>query len=179
MKIISVFNNKGGAGKTTLTYVSFLGYTIYNAKKRSDSPNKRKVAKAHYNYAQQIPDAIREHIDEKVRKHLSEEMVAEPIGNDAVMHTHNTFPDMAQKYKEPMWKLPSCDSLDNTDKITIAPNRKSYEGTRDNYKLFARDFLKRVVTLDDWQRYYCSDQNIAIRFIAPCGTSVPGCSWGN
>ncbi|OQX28293.1 MAG: cobyrinic acid a,c-diamide synthase [Desulfobacteraceae bacterium IS3] len=129
-------------------YVRFLGYTIYNAKKGSDSPNEWKLAKAHYNYAQQIPDAIREHIDEKVRKHLSEETVAEPIGNDAIMHTHNTFPNMAQQYKKPMWELPGCNSLDPKDANTIAPNRKAYEATRGKYEEFAKDFLKRVATLD-------------------------------
>jgi len=130
-------------------FVRFLGYTIYNAKKRSDSHDKWKLAKAHYNYAQQIPDAIKEHIDEKVREHLSDEIVAEPIGNDAVMHTHNTFPNMAQKYKKPMWKLPGCDSLEPSDSSTIGPNRKDYEGTRDKYRKFADDFLKRIATLDD------------------------------
>lgn len=130
-------------------FVRFLGYTVYNAKKRSDSPNKWNLAKAHYNYAQQIPDAIKRYIDKEVRQHLSDEIVAKPIGDGAIMHTHNTFPNMAQKYKKPMWELPGYDGLDSKDKSTIAPNRNAYENTRIKYENFAKDFMERVAILDD------------------------------
>ncbi|MDM8526059.1 AAA family ATPase [Desulfococcaceae bacterium HSG8] len=130
-------------------FVRFLGYTVYNAKKRSDSPKEWNLAKAHYNYAQQIPDAIRGYIDNTVREHLSDEIVAKPIGNDAIMHTHNTFPNMAQKYKKPIWELPGYSSLDKKDKSTIAPNRQAYEDTRRKYENFASDFMERVASLDD------------------------------
>jgi cellulose biosynthesis protein BcsQ len=128
--------------------VSFLGYTIYNARKKSDSRNRWKLTQAHYNYAQQIPKTIKTHISEKVRKHLTEEMVVEPIGNDAVMHSHNTSTNMAQKYKQPIWALPNYPSLEDTDKSTISGNRADYENTKEKYQEFAEDFLRRVKTLD-------------------------------
>lgn len=129
--------------------VRFLGYTLYNAKKRNDQPEQLFLAKAHYNHATRIPDAIKEHISQSVREHLTEEMVQNSIGNNAVMHTHNTLPNMAQKYKVPMWKLPKCTNLDNEDKSTISGNRAIYEGTKDMYQRFAEDFLIRVATLDE------------------------------
>jgi cellulose biosynthesis protein BcsQ len=133
--------------------VRFLGYTIYNAKiyKKSKKPrNKWNLAQAHFNYAQQIPDTIKKHIDEKVREHLLPEMVQTPIGNDAVMHSHNTLTNMAQKYKNPIWKVPSLDSLESSDKPSITGgNRTNYEAKREKYKDFAEDFLTRVTTLDD------------------------------
>ena len=128
--------------------VSFLGYTIYNARKRSDSRNKWKLTQAHYNYAKQIPETIKTHISEEVRAHLSEKMVATPIGNDAVMYSHNTLTNMAQKYKKPIWALPNHPSLESTDKGTISGNREDYVNTQAKYKLLAEDFLKRVETLD-------------------------------
>lgn len=129
--------------------VRFLGYTLYNAKKRSDKPEQLYLALAHYNHARKIPDAIKEHISSSVREHLTEEMVQNSIGNNAVMHTHNTLPNMAQKYKEPMWKLPECNKLDNEDKSTISGNSAIYKATREKYKQFAEDFLVRVATLDE------------------------------
>ncbi|MDD5320449.1 MAG: AAA family ATPase [Methylococcales bacterium] len=129
--------------------VRFLGYTLYNAKKRNDQPNQLYLALAHYNHARKIPDAIKEHISSSVREHLTEEMVQNSIGNNAVMHTHNTLPNMAQKYKEPMWKLPECNKLDNEDKSTISGNSAIYKATREKYKQFAEDFLVRVATLDE------------------------------
>lgn len=131
-------------------FARFLGYTIYNAKRRADSPNDWKLAKAHYNHAQQIPFRIKKHIDEKVREHLSEEMVITPIGNDAVMHTHNTPTNMAQKYRKPIWGLTACDNLESTDKPTIMGNRQAYESTKEKYEKFAEDFLERIATLNDW-----------------------------
>ncbi len=130
-------------------YVRFLGYTIYNAKKRSDKKDQWYLAKAHYNYARQIPESVKKYIDKRVREHLSDEMAAESIGNDSVMHTHNTLPNMARKYKKPMWELPDCDISEPADKSTIRGNRAVYEGTKNKYRKFAEDFLKRVKTLDE------------------------------
>jgi len=129
--------------------VRFLGYTIYNAKKRNDNSEYWKLAKAHFNYAQQIPGSIKEHISEKLREHLSEEMVKNPIGNNAILHSHNTLTNMAQKYKTPIWKVPAVNCLEPSDKSTISGNRASYEATQEKYKQFADDFLTRVATLDD------------------------------
>ncbi len=129
--------------------VSFLGYTIYNARKRSsDSRNQWKLAQAHYNHAQQIPETIKKHISKEIRVHLTEEMVVKPIGNDAVMHSHNMLTNMAQKYKQPIWALPNYPSLEDTDKSTISSNRVDYENTKNKYQQLAEDFLKRVETLD-------------------------------
>ena len=76
-------------------------------------------------------------------------MVQNSIGDDAVMYTHNTLPNMAQKYNEPMWKLPECHELDSEDKSTISGNRAIYKGTKAMYQRFAEDFLIRVATLDE------------------------------
>jgi len=130
-------------------FVRFLGYTVYNAKKRSGNPDKWNLATAHYHYAQQIPDAIRQYVGKEVRAYLSDETIAKPVGNDAVMHTHNTLPSMAQKYKKPMWELPACIDLEARDKSTISGNRAVCEGTKEKYKKFAKDFLERVANLDE------------------------------
>jgi len=131
--------------------VRFLGYTIYNAKiyKKTSQSNPWNLAEAHFDYAEKIPDTIKKHIDEKVRKHLFEEMVKTPIGNDAVMHSHNTLTNMAQKYKNPIWKVPGLDNLESSDKISITGNQAVYKATREKYNDFAKDFLTRVTTLDD------------------------------
>jgi len=130
-------------------FVNFLGYTIYNAKKRSDKSEQWYLAQAHYNYAKEIPRAIREHISVNLRKNLHDETAEKPIGDAAVMHTHNTLPNMAQKYKKPMWILPDFPDLNSEDKSTIKGNRAIYEATRENYEKFAEDFLRRVATLDN------------------------------
>lgn len=124
-------------------YVRLLGYTIYNSKKYS-SRNKWDLATAHYNYAMQIPPTIREYIGEQVLGHLTDEQLDEPIGGTSVMHTHNTLPNMAQKYHVPMWKVPSCKSLETDDISTIFGNRTTYEATREKYVGFAKDLLARM-----------------------------------
>lgn len=129
-------------------FVRFLGYTIYNAKKYTKRINEWDLARAHYNYARQIPDMIRSYISEDVRSHLSDQQVTEPIGGTAVMHTHNTLPNMAQKYKCPIWKVPDCPNLDQDDKGTILLNKNnSYYPARQNYIAFSQDFLNRINTL--------------------------------
>lgn len=126
-------------------FVRLLGYTIFNAKKYSGKP--LDLATAHYNFATQIPEAIRDYISPDIRAHLSEEVLGEPIGGTAIMHTHNTLPSMAQKYHTPMWRVPSA-ILDSTDTSTILGNRTSYEATKEKYFDFAKDLLSRTSSLD-------------------------------
>jgi cellulose biosynthesis protein BcsQ len=142
-QIISEEKRKAFPKKT----VRFLGYVIFNAKKY-ESKNQWDLAQAHSTYAEKIPETVKKHIDEKVREHLSEEMVKEPIGNDAIIHSHNTFTNMAQKYKKPMWEVPNFSRLESQDEATINANRAKYKATQEKYEQFAEDFLIRVATLD-------------------------------
>ena len=127
-------------------YVRLLGFTLYNAKKYSGGP--WDLAQAHYNYAQQIPNAIREFIPAEVRRHLPDAMLSTPVGETAIMHTHNTLPSMAQRYHLPIWNVPSCQTLNHADASTIYGNRAIYEGTRAKYIEFAQDLMTRIGTLD-------------------------------
>lgn len=133
--------------KFPANYVRFLGYTIYNAKKYTGNPNPWDLAQAHYNYAQQIPEMIRSFIPQEVRQHLPEEFVDKPIGDTAVMHTHNTSPTMAQKYKCPLWAVPDAPNLADRDANTIKVNKDVYYSMKDKYITFAQAFIQRVQTL--------------------------------
>ncbi len=128
--------------------VQFLGYTVYNAKKYNGSSNSWNLATAHYNYAEQIPPIIEKYIPKHIRERLNDDMVKNPIGGTAVMHTHNTLPGMSQKYKSPIWKIPSLSNLTTKDKSTILGNRSTYENTKGNYKQFAEGLIERIQTLD-------------------------------
>lgn len=75
-------------------------------------------------------------------------MVHNPIGGMAVMHSHNTLPNMAQKYKHPIWEIPDLDNLEPSDRGTISGNTKMYISTKEKYKEFALSFLERIKTLD-------------------------------
>lgn len=90
-------------------FVQFLGYTIYNAKKytRDNEPfNEYNLAQAHYQYVVRIPDTIMQYIQESNRINIPPDIIAKPIGEDSIIHTHNTFPAMAQALKCPMWRVP-------------------------------------------------------------------------
>ncbi len=126
-------------------FVRLLGYTIYNAKKYSGKP--LNLATAHYNFATQIPEAIRDYISPEIRANLSEAVWEEAIGGTAIMHTHNTLPSMAQKYHTPMWRVPAA-ALDSIDRATILGNRSIYEATKEKYFEFAKDLLSRTSSLD-------------------------------
>ena len=64
------------------------------------------------------------------------------------MHSHNTAPNLQQKYHLPMWKLPDCHILDPEDARTIKPNKDvTYYPTQQKYLEFARDFITRANTL--------------------------------
>lgn len=130
-------------------YVRFLGYTIYNAKKYGGNPNPWDLAQAHYNYAQRIPGMIRDFIPSEVRGHLSNDFVETPIGGMSVMHTHNTSPTLAQKYKCPIWAVPDSPQLDERDANTVKVNKNvSYYPLRDSYRAFADAFIERTQTLE-------------------------------
>ena len=96
----------------------------------------------------QIPGAITKFIRPEILEHLADDVLSQPIGEMAIMHTHNTLPSMAQRYHLPMWKVPSCNVLDESDVSTISGNRSIYEGTREKYKDFAMDLLTRMSALD-------------------------------
>jgi len=123
-----------------------LGFTVYNAKKYT-GVTPWDLAIAHYNYATQIPDAIKHFISPEIRSHLSDELLSHPIGDTAIMHTHNTLPSMAQRYHLPMWRVPSCPNLESTDISTVAGNRAIYEATQEKYFEFAKDLLTRITSL--------------------------------
>jgi cellulose biosynthesis protein BcsQ len=128
-------------------FVSFLGFTIYNAKKYSGTTPSN-LARAAYNYANRIPQTVREFISFEVRKHLNDEMLDNPIGGEAVMHTHNTLPSMAQKYRVPIWQVPDVTTLEEADISTIKGNQAIYKATSNAYKTFTEDLLTRVSCLN-------------------------------
>lgn len=128
-------------------FVSFLGFTIFNAR-RYGKASDWDLSKAHQNYAEQIPDTIQKHIDADHRKHLTKMQLEDPIGGTAIMHTYSTLPNMAQKYRTPMWKVPSCEDLEGDDKSTISGNRKSYENTQTGFHIFVKDLLTRLDRLE-------------------------------
>lgn len=129
-------------------FVRFLGFTIYNAKKYSGATDRLDLAQAHYNYFIQIPSTIKEYIHGDVYEHLNDKMIENPIGMKEVMHSHNTLPGMAQKYKLPIWQVPFCEFLEKKDANTIRGNRETYEKTKLAYTNFAKDLLSRVDRLD-------------------------------
>lgn len=127
-------------------FVRFMGYTIYNAKRYSKYENDLNLAKAHMNYAIQIPETIATSIDQENRLPMVG-LLDHSIGENAVIHSHNTFPSMSQKYHMPMWELPDCGILDPEDRSTIGGNQHAYRDTKGAYQEFATDFLKRLALL--------------------------------
>ena len=128
------------------SFVGFLGYTIYNAKKREGS-SKWDMAIAHYDYARQVPGTISQHLPRQLSNGISREILEQPIGGMSVMHTHNTYPAHAQKYHTPMWNLPALEELEEGDKATVITNKKRYLATRGAYQEFAKDVISRISLL--------------------------------
>lgn len=125
-------------------FVKLLGYTIYNAKKYASKSNRWDLATAHFNYAKQIPVLISSYIEKAIWEKIPTEILKEPIGGTAVMHTHNTLPNMAQKYHTPMWRVPSSSYLEPDDISTVSGNRYAYESTRYKYIELAESLLQRM-----------------------------------
>lgn len=130
-------------------FVHFLGYTIYNARPYRQTPktNKWDLASGHFHFAQEIPSTIMQSIPDEIRRHLSTEDINEPIGGTAVMHSHNTLPNISQKYHLPIWDLPAQTNLETSDQNTIRVNREVYLKTRERYQYFAESVIARISRL--------------------------------
>lgn len=124
-------------------FVRFMGYTIYNAKRYSKFESDLNLAKAHHDYAKRIPATIDDAIDQENRLPLPG-LLEGSMGGNAVIHSHNTYPSMSQKYHVPMWDLPNFAHLDPEDRGTIIANQRSYLDTLNKYLEFANDFSKRL-----------------------------------
>ena len=123
-------------------FASFLGFTIFNASKYSSS-------RAHHNYPKQIPATIEKYIDADHRKHLTEAQLEAPVGGTAIMLSYSRLlMHMFQKYRTPMWKVPSCENLEKEDRSTILGNRKLFEKTQKEFHNFAEDLLIRLDRLE-------------------------------
>ena len=134
-------------------FVQFIGYTIYNSRKY-EGRNEYQLANAHYRYAVKIPEVIEEFIKEANRAPV--ENIMSSIGGMAVIHSHNTFPSVAQALKCPMWEVPSVfknmqeKDPDYLEENMINVNNGSfgqYEATKGKYITFAEDFVRRVEVL--------------------------------
>lgn len=129
-------------------FVKFLGYTLYNARKYAGQ-NEYDLATAHYGYAKRLPDVIAQRIPEECYSHLTQKVVAAPIGGQSIMHSHNTLPAMAQKYRLPMWNVPDYSGLSRDDKSTVSGNRALYLEKKSMYHAFASDLMTRLSGLED------------------------------
>lgn len=129
-------------------FVKFLGYTIYNAKKYTGH-NDFDLATAHYGYAKKLPEIVATKIPKECYSHLEGDAVFQPIGGTSIMHSHNTLPSLAQKYRVPMWKVPSLTNLAPEDKSTVSGNRGIYLEKKAMYHEFASELMKRVEHLED------------------------------
>ena len=140
-------------------FVQFLGYTIYNAKKyaRDSEPfNEYNLAQAHYQYVVRIPDTIMQYIQESNRVSIPADIISRPIGADAIIHTHNTFPAMAQALKCPMWRVPEVYiSIQRTNREYFEIlNQNGFEYNVGNngrlreigerYRTFTTDLISRI-----------------------------------
>lgn len=125
-------------------FVQFLGYTIYNAKKYTKTDSKWNLAQAHLKYALQIPAIIDSEISADIREKVPEELLADPIGGEAIMHTHNTFPALAQHYRVPMWKIPLLKKIDKEHRNTVNGQREDIIRTGDSYRDFATALIQRI-----------------------------------
>lgn len=123
-------------------FVRFLGYTVYNARLRTGA-TLWNMAIAHYSYASKIKEFVSQFIDRELSTGISDEELIEPIGAQAVMHSHNTYPSHAQKYNVPMWALPDCD-VEEEDKATIQLNKPRYLATQEAYHDFAIALVRRI-----------------------------------
>lgn len=126
------------------TFVQFLGYTIYNARKYTKAGAKWNLAQAHLKYALAIPEVIHKYIGSDLRKNISDQLLAKPIGNESIMHSHNTFPTLAQHYRVPMWKIPDLLKIDKEHQNTINGQKPDILETKKKYAEFSKSLIERI-----------------------------------
>lgn len=83
-----------------------------------------------------------------MRSHLTKEIMEAPIGLTSVMHTHNTFPSMAQHYNSPMWLVPDLPNIEEEHVSTLRGSGNKYRETKVSYINFCADLLSRIDLLD-------------------------------
>ena len=98
---------------------------------------------AHRNYALRIPEEIAFWIPKLYVTEKNNDQIKESIGKSSIWFTHNTYPALAQKYKCPIWNVPSK-SLDAVDASTVRLNKQRLLYTRSAYSTFTDDFLSRL-----------------------------------
>ena len=100
-----------------------------------------------------IPEIICRYIKEDNRLTLNDNEVKSPIGGVSVMHTHNTFPSVAQALKCPMWEVPDTytqltkNNPEYLEEIELTVNNGSfgrYRQTQNQYISFSSSLLERV-----------------------------------
>lgn len=134
-------------------FVQFLGYTLYNAKKY-DGDNEYQLADAHYSYAKRIPQIINQYIKEDNKVKIDD--INMPIAGGAIMHTHNTYPSVAQALKCAIWEVPDVFTRlqqaesEYLKEQMIDVNRGSfgrYREIKDKYIEFSKAFIERTEAL--------------------------------
>lgn len=145
-----------------LNFVQFLGYTIYNSKKytkRGNLGNEYDLAQAHLQYVSRIPETVLTFIQASNRQGLSPRLASKPIGGKAIIHSHNTYPAMAQALKCPMWKVPEeyiklqrtnseyLDFLKENGFSYNAGNNGHLREIGEKYKFFTKELLTRIEAL--------------------------------
>lgn len=130
-------------------FVRFLGYTIYNARKYTYGNKKWNLAQAHLNYAEKIPSTIKDNITQSIRDNIPDDVLSEPIGGVSVMHSHNTFPSMAQYYNLPMWMVPDSQKIEEDHVNTLRGAKGKYLETQKSYHDFTSDLISRIKILGD------------------------------
>ena len=120
--------------------VELLGYTIYKCQKKENANNALKIPQAHNNHAIKIIDEIKSHISAEF---LSNNFGEQSIGDNCIIHSHNTYAAMAQKYHYPIWQLPDV-GIQTSDRGTIMSNKDLYYDTKEKYIKFAGDLLFKM-----------------------------------
>ena len=116
-------------------FVKLLGYTIYNAQKRSDANNELQIAQAHYNWARKLPENIINYIPKECYLPLSESEIKESIGNNAIIYGHATRTETAQKEKKAVWLLPAG---------TAGITKEYTSDIQKKYHQFSQNLLSRL-----------------------------------
>lgn len=103
---------------------------------------------------ERIPEVIKQYIKDDNKIHVDD--IDMPIAGKAIMHTHNTYPSVAQSLKCAIWEVPDVfTKLQQTEpeyltEQMVDVNRGSfgrYRDIKDKYIEFAIALIKRIEAL--------------------------------